>query len=102
MKTWSKDPIASIRELHMSSFARIYPRFCNMAAHYLKVTPDGDVFPCCRGPSSLKMGNVAKASFEEIWNGEPYRRFRERMFSRDYPAVCRTCSVLTSNPYFSV
>ena len=26
-----------------------YPRFCSMASSYLKVTPDGSVYPCCFG-----------------------------------------------------
>jgi radical SAM protein with 4Fe4S-binding SPASM domain len=96
----SKDPMASLRELYMASFQKIFPHFCNMSAHYLKVNPTGDVFPCCRAPEVLKMGNIAKASFEEIWNGGPYQRFREKMFNRDYEAVCRTCSILTGNPWY--
>lgn len=96
----SKDPMASLRELYMESFLRIFPHFCNMSAHYLKVTPTGEVFPCCRAPEVLKMGNIADATFEEIWNGEPYQRFREKMFNRDYESVCRTCSILTGNPWY--
>jgi radical SAM protein with 4Fe4S-binding SPASM domain len=46
------------------------------------------------------MGDIRKNTFEEIWNGETYRRFRRKMFQRDYEEVCRNCSVLTSNPYF--
>jgi len=96
----SKSPIASLRELHMETFSKIYPHFCNMAAHYLKVTPEGDVFPCCRAPSVLQMGNIHEKSFEEIWNGATYQDFRDRMFNRNYHKVCSTCSVLTGNPYF--
>jgi radical SAM protein with 4Fe4S-binding SPASM domain len=72
-----------------------------MAANYLKVSPEGDVYPCCRAPSILKMGNIAEAGFEEIWNGPAYRRFREKMFNQDYEEVCSTCSILISNPHFS-
>ena len=56
MRIKSKAPMAAFRELYMESFLRIYPGFCNMAANYLKVTPEGDVYPCCRAPAILKMG----------------------------------------------
>ncbi|MFH2002230.1 MAG: radical SAM protein [Planctomycetota bacterium] len=100
IRTRSKDPMASLRELYMEATQKIFPQFCNMAANYLKITPAGDVFPCCRAPSVLKMGNIADSSFEAIWNGQPYKRFREKMFNQDYDDVCRSCSVLTGNPYF--
>ena len=100
MQIESKAPMAAFREVYMESFQKIYPGFCGMAMNYLKVTPEGDVFPCCRAPDVLKMGRIQDASFEAIWNGPAYRKFRHRMFDGDYPEVCRTCSVLTGNPHF--
>jgi len=100
MRNKSKAPMAAFREVYMESFLRIYPFFCNMAANYLKVNPDGGVYPCCRAPDSLLMGDIHKNNFEEIWNGESYQAFRQKMYSRDYPKVCKTCSVLTGNPHF--
>lgn len=100
IRTSSKDPMASLREIYMEGVQKIYPHFCNMAANYLKVTPEGDVYPCCRAPSVLKMGNIHESGFEEIWNGKPYQLFRQKMFSGDYIDVCASCSVLTGNPYF--
>lgn len=96
----SKAPLAEIRELHMDSLARMHPGFCPMAMNYVKVTPDGAVYPCCRGPDELEMGNVLRESFESIWNGPRYREFRRRMFARDYPEVCRNCVVLTGPAHF--
>src|SRR5262249_12919010 len=88
--------------LHTADFLRRrHPRFCAMAAYYLKILPNGDVFPCCRGPEELKMGNTNTATIEEIWNGERYRGFRRRMHAGDYPAVCRTCSILVDTPAFA-
>lgn len=77
-----------------------FPHFCSMATHYAKIEPNGKVFPCCRGPQELEMGNVNEQSFEQIWNGDKYREFRRRMHARDYPEVCRTCDVLVANPHF--
>jgi radical SAM protein with 4Fe4S-binding SPASM domain len=96
----SKAPLAEIRELHMDSLARMHPGFCSMAMNYLKVTPDGAVYPCCRGPAELKMGNLLEQPFEAIWNGPAYREFRRRMFAGDYPDVCRHCVVLTGPAHF--
>lgn len=83
---------ANIRERH--------PGFCSMAAYYLKILPNGSVFPCCRGPKELEMGNVNEQTVEEIWNGEKYRAFRRRMLAGDYPKVCSTCDILCANPAF--
>ena len=75
-------------------------RFCSMASHHLKISPDGTVFPCCRAPKQLMMGNVNEESIEEIWNGENYRAFRRQMFSGNYPEPCANCDVLVANPAF--
>ena len=77
-----------------------FPHWCSMATNYVKIEPNGDVFPCCRGPRELKMGNVNEQSMKEIWNGERYREFRRRMHTKDYPEVCKTCDVLVANPHF--
>lgn len=77
-----------------------YPSYCAMAAYYLKVSPDGRVYPCCVAPDELVMGSVLDSTIEEIWNGDKYRAFRERMHAQDYPESCRNCSQLVDNPDF--
>lgn len=77
-----------------------YPGFCPMAAYYMKIEPTGEVYPCCRGPEELEMGNVLEETIEQIWNGDRYRAFRRRMFAGDYPEVCKTCDILVANPAF--
>ena len=96
----SRAPLQEIRDLHMDSLAAMHPGFCPMAMNYVKVTPDGAVYPCCRGPAELEMGNVLHEDFESVWNGPRYREFRRRMFAGDYPTVCRTCVVLTGPAHF--
>lgn len=78
-----------------------FPGFCSMASHYVKIEPNGDVFPCCRAPRELRMGNVHQEPLAEIWNGANYRSFRRRMFDGDYPEPCRRCDILVANPAFS-
>lgn len=95
-----KAPLAELRLRHTDAISRTFPGFCSMATSYLKVNPDGGVYPCCRGPEELRMGDARTQSFEEIWNGEKYQELRRRMFERDYPEVCRNCYVLVGNPRF--
>lgn len=96
----SRAPLQEIRNLHMDSLAQMHPGFCPMAMNYVKVTPDGAVYPCCRGPAELEMGNVLKQDFDAVWNGPKYREFRRQMFAGDYPPVCKTCVVLTGPAHF--
>ncbi len=91
---------ADVLSIMVDEVRERFPHFCSMATNYMKIEPNGAVFPCCRGPRELTMGNVNEQSIEEIWNGPKYREFRRRMFARDYPEVCRGCDVLTANPHF--
>jgi len=95
-----KAPLAELRMRHGEAIARSHPQFCSMATTYLKVIPEGGVYPCCRGPEELRMGDAKTESFEQIWNGEKYQEFRRQMFERDYPDVCKTCYVLVGNPHY--
>ncbi len=96
----TKAPLTTVREVHMESLGPMAPGFCNMAMNYVKVTPDGKVFPCCRGPEELEMGNVLEQSFDAIWNGAKYQEFRRQMFKGEYADVCANCLVLTGTPWF--
>jgi radical SAM protein with 4Fe4S-binding SPASM domain len=91
---------ADVLSVMLDEIRERFPHFCSMASNYVKIEPNGSVFPCCRGPRELLMGNVNEQSLGEIWNGDKYRDFRRRMNARDYPEVCRTCDVLIANPHF--
>jgi len=58
------------------------------------VTHRGDVQPCCMvmGSDRAEMGPLGEATFDEIWQAEPYR-LREALLSRDPPAVRHGCSL---------
>lgn len=59
------------------------------------VDAQGDVYPCCLAvdaKQSLKMGNVASASFKEVWRGERYRAYRRDMLHRRARVlICSEC-----------
>lgn len=54
------------------------------------VTTTGDVIPCCTMFAS--MGTLKEKSFEEIWNGERYRKLREELLSATPPPFCVVCA----------
>ena len=86
---------------HLPYIKKHYPHYCYMASYYLKVIPTGQVYPCCRGPEELIMGNLLETPFEDIWNGDAFRAFRRKMHNRNYPRCCRSCDVLIGNPHFT-
>ena len=71
-----------------------FPKFCYHAAIYAKIDPDGSVYPCCRAPKELLMGNIKQDSFESIWNGKKYRQLRKEFFTGKLKKCCRDCPLL--------
>ena len=63
------------------------------------VTANGNCLPCCISPfatndyESLKMGNLFKQSFNEIWNDERYQAWRAALLSDQPPTPCKGCGV---------
>jgi radical SAM protein with 4Fe4S-binding SPASM domain len=53
------------------------------------VTSAGDVRTCCLNDKSF--GNLNEETFEEIWNGDAYQRFREQHARREHPEGCANC-----------
>jgi radical SAM protein with 4Fe4S-binding SPASM domain len=47
----------------------------------VRIRSNGDVEPCA--PCSKPMGNIRRSSLAEIWNDEPFRRFRRAARTRD-------------------
>ncbi len=84
----------AVLEMMHTELAEAHAGFCPMVAGYLKVEPDGTAFPCCRAPRELVLGNVLEQGLEGVWNGEPMRNLRKRMFAGDYPEPCKGCVVL--------
>ena len=63
------------------------------------VTYDGYVHPCCFTTQSgdrlahnrLSFGNLVEHSFEEIWQGKMYSKFRKKMQQGILPKACERC-----------
>lgn len=56
---------------------------------YLRVSAEGVVKICCY--SNESMGNMYTQTLAEIWNGEKYRYFRNRVNTGNLPEDCRRC-----------
>lgn len=58
------------------------------------ITWDGRVVPCCFDKDAkYDMGNLNDASLKEIWNHDPYRRFRKKLLlGRKEIDICSNCS----------
>ena len=72
---------------------RIPARGCLRMWTSAVITCDGDVVPCCYDKNGLHtMGNINETSFREIWRGEKYQSFREKvMRDRKLIDLCSTC-----------
>lgn len=71
---------------------------CKMPWNAAYLLANGDVLACCI--PGLKMGNIHRASMEEIWNGEAYQELRRTVNSDERPSACRACPFnrKTNNP----
>lgn len=67
-------------------------RECAWGLERCYVDTKGNVTTCCFNVRHY-MGNLLEAdSFEDIWNGENYRRFRMQMAEGKLPEWCRGCT----------
>lgn len=67
---------------------------CPWIYYSCAILVNGDVVPCCRDANGdFVMGNILAQEFDEIWNGERYRAFRDKInHNRDKMSLCRLCS----------
>ena len=69
------------------------PTFCMLGLLHTYVSPNGDVMPCCVGDMTKKpLGNINDVSdWNEVWNGERYKRFRRNMVEGKKNPICSFC-----------
>ena len=67
---------------------------CPWIYYSLAVLVNGDVVPCCRDPKGENvMGNLLSQDLDQIWNGEPYRKFRQSIHDNQGDvSICQLCS----------
>lgn len=61
--------------------------FCSKPWTSFEVEHDGTVSPCCM--AKVACGNVNVNSISELWNGEGFRYFRQKMANGEWKDVCR-------------
>ena len=70
------------------------PNECPWISYSMSIHVTGNVVPCCRDPLGKHvMGNILTQSFEDIWNGEAYRAFRNKLHAdQSQLDICKLCS----------
>lgn len=71
-------------------------RLCPYPWTQMAATWNGDCVPCCRDTVGRSvLGNVFADEIMQIWNGEPYRRFRQNLIDchPEKNAACRGCDL---------
>lgn len=68
-------------------------RICILPWFSTYITVDGIVRPCCSfSQTDADMGNLLEQEMRDIWNGEPYQRFRRAIRDGKRPyAICANC-----------
>jgi radical SAM protein with 4Fe4S-binding SPASM domain len=65
---------------------------CYSFWYHVRVQLDGRVFPCGRCAPEMDFGNIHTQSFEDIWNGEAIRAFRQHTMKRNADLeIMKTC-----------
>jgi MoaA/NifB/PqqE/SkfB family radical SAM enzyme len=84
-------------EMQHETLDEEYPwRACTRPWRLMYIQANGDISPCCFAPfTGLEggpiLGNAFKRKIEDIWHGEPYRKFRENFLSSQPNQCCEGC-----------
>ena len=92
---------------HERYYSAMRTKMCVAPWDHVAVDQLGRVFPCCSssswqhvfGAEEVVMGTLGQMSFEEVWNGPVFRRFRAGLLSGDLPEVCRRCPLVEEGPH---
>jgi MoaA/NifB/PqqE/SkfB family radical SAM enzyme len=63
---------------------------CCHFGHHVSRFFDNEFYPA----SSLSYGDIRRQSFEDVWNDESFRSFRQGFRTKEFPQECRTCYLL--------
>lgn len=62
---------------------------CAEPYHFVYVRAEGTLGPCC--VNDARLGSLAEQSFDELWNGTAYQRFRRVVNTAEEDLHCRHC-----------
>ena len=74
-------------------------RGCYRPWRLMYVTANGNVLPCCIAPFTgvpyrdIVLGNLARSTVADVWDGDAYRAWRTAMLAGEPPAACKGCGV---------
>jgi MoaA/NifB/PqqE/SkfB family radical SAM enzyme len=73
------------------------PKRCDWPWRGAYLSYQGLAMPCCMvaTPDRATLGDMARDGAEAVWNGQPYRAFRDALSSETPPEVCRSCAIYT-------
>lgn len=69
---------------------------CDWCVERPFIALNGDVSVCCIN-RNLKIGNIYKSSFEDIWNSPQMQYFRKFFYNGKLPSVCSGCEFMMQN-----
>jgi radical SAM protein with 4Fe4S-binding SPASM domain len=90
--TFSEENISAYLAAKWDEMSDLYSG-CPVPWNDVDIMATGEVAPC-HVFYDLVTGNLHEQSFEEIWNGEKYRKFRARMRSHGLMSICPGCCIL--------
>jgi radical SAM protein with 4Fe4S-binding SPASM domain len=90
--TFSEENLAAYLRAQWGKMTDRY-RTCPVPWTVCDITATGAVAPC-HIFYDLTLGNLYEHSFGEIWNGEPYRKFRAYMEQNRLMSICPGCCIL--------
>ena len=90
--TFSPENLVAYLQGNWGQMKDLY-EYCNVPWLAVDITATGDLAPC-HVFFDLIMGNLHTQSFEEIWNGNNYRKFRDYMKQHKLMSICPGCCIL--------
>lgn len=91
--------VKNFAELNYKTVGSGQVRLCDLLFHKMYIGYNGDVLLCCMDwRRKVVLGNVRKQSLREVWNGEPYRRYRQlQIESRANELdLCKDCTYIAN------
>ncbi len=85
-----KDPINDLKKILIDDSYFSGNSFCYKQWIRMDIMPDGKVVSCQQYPD-ITMGDLNKNEWFEIWNGEAFKSFRNKILEKPLP-VCNKCA----------
>jgi len=78
---------SQINDYYKKPEKNILRKNCVCPWFFAVIQPDGRLTQC----KEFEMGNLNQNTFSQIWNGEKYKNFRQRLKNQHYFPICARC-----------